>query len=85
MLAIYFQSILVKDRERDGERVNKSSFKGCMVAIRDASYIFQSLLVKGNIIAYVSFVDKISHMKRVCAFNNPKYCFLILQHSAERH
>ena len=41
-----------------GERGNKSSFKGCMVAIRDASYIFQSLLMKGNILAYYSFFEK---------------------------
>ena len=30
-----------------------ASFKGCMVAIRDAIYYFQSTLVKGKILAYV--------------------------------
>ena len=38
-----------------------------MVAIRDASYIFQSILVKDNILAYFSFF-LIIPMKRVCPF-----------------
>ena len=32
-----------------------------MVAIPDASYIFQPILVKGNILAYFSFVLKLSY------------------------
>ena len=28
---------------------------GYMVAIRDASYVFQSILVKANILAYIFF------------------------------
>ena len=38
-------------QEKDVEKGNKFSFSGCMVAIRDASYIFQSILVKVNILA----------------------------------
>ena len=41
-----------------------------MVGIRDASYIFLPiLLVKGNVIAYFLFVEKIGPIKRVCPFN----------------
>ena len=39
-----------------------------MVTIRDASYIFQSILVKANILAYFSFFEKISPIKRLCPF-----------------
>ena len=46
----------------------KSSFKGCMVAIINDSYILQAILVKGNIIGYFSFFDKIRPMKKVCLF-----------------
>ena len=45
-------------QEKDGERGNKLSFSKCMLTIRDASYIFQSILVKGHILAYISFFDK---------------------------
>ena len=38
-----------------------------MVAISDASYIFQSIL--GNILAYFSFFEKINQIKRVRSFN----------------
>ena len=36
-----------------------ASFRGCIVAIRDASYLFQLTLVKGKILAYSSFYEKI--------------------------
>ena len=50
-----------------------------MVAITDASYIFQSILVKGNIVAYVSFFYKFCPMKRVCPFKgNIKYYVIYL-------
>ena len=39
-----------------------------MVATTYARYMFQSILVKGNILAYCSFFEKISPMKRVCPF-----------------
>ena len=56
-----------------GKRGNKSNFIGCMVAIRDASYSFQSILVKGNILAHFSFFENIRPMKRVCPFNMQFY------------
>ena len=40
--------------EKDDESGNKSSFRGCMVAIRGASYI----LVKSNILVYFSVFFK---------------------------
>ena len=40
-----------------------------MVAIRDASYMFQSLLVNGKILAYFSVFETIIPMKGVCPFN----------------
>ena len=38
------------------------------MAIRDASYIFQSILSKANILAYFSFTEKNNPIKRVCTF-----------------
>ena len=35
-----------------------ASLRGCMVEIRYASYFFQSILVKGNILTYISFLEK---------------------------
>ena len=55
--------------QKDRKRSNKFSVRGCMVAIRDASNFFQSILVKVNILAYVSFFEKENrHMKRVSTF-----------------
>ena len=54
--------------QKDRKRSNKFSVRGCMVAIRDASYIFQSILVKANILAYFSFFFKISPIQRMCPF-----------------
>ena len=45
-----------------------ASFRTCMVDIRYASYFFQSILVKGNILAYLSFFKKSNPMTRVCPF-----------------
>ena len=39
------------------------------MAIWDASYIFPSILVKANILAYFSFFENISPIKRLCPFN----------------
>ena len=50
------------------EKGNKFSFRGCIVAIRDASYICLSTLVKANILAYFSCFDKIGPIKRACFF-----------------
>ena len=54
-------------QEKDGERGNKSSCGRGMVAISDASYIFQSMQVKGNILTYFSFFLN-SRIKWVCPF-----------------
>ena len=35
-----------------------ASFRGYMVAIRDASYFFHSILIKGSILANFSFFEK---------------------------
>ena len=35
-----------------------------MMAIRDASYMFQSILAKGNILAYNSFFEKKLDLRR---------------------
>ena len=43
-------------------------FRGLLVAIIDASYFCQSILVKGNILAYFA-VFKNSPMQKVCSFN----------------
>ena len=52
-------------QEQDGEKGTISSFRWC----RDASYVFQLILVKGNILAYFSFLEKNSPVKRVFSFN----------------
>ena len=57
--------------QKDRESGNKSSFSRLLstVAIRDASYIFQLILVRANILAYFSFSEKNSPIKRLCPFN----------------
>ena len=55
-------------RKKDGETGNKFIFSGCMMAMRDASYIVQSILVKYKILAYFSFLWGKKHIKRVCPF-----------------
>ena len=60
----------IRPGKKDGERGNTFSFRVCLVGIRDASYIFESLLVKGNILAYFLFFEnKNSPIKKVCPFN----------------
>ena len=54
---------------KDGERGNQFGFRGCMIAIRDASDIFHAILVKGNILDYFYFLNKNSLIKRACPFN----------------
>ena len=60
----------IQPRQNDGERGNTFSCRGCMVGIRDASYIFQAILVKDTILAYISFFEKkiALYLKRVCPF-----------------
>ena len=41
--------------KRWGEGITNLVLGGCMVPIRDASDILQSILVKANILAYLSF------------------------------
>ena len=60
----------IRPEKKDGERSNRFSLLGCMVAIIDASYIFQSILVKGTILAYFLFCEKMMPIKRVCPFKN---------------
>ena len=54
-----------------------------MVATRDASYIFQSMLVQGNILAYFSFLKKNSFMKRECPLKFELNCFKITKLAEE--
>ena len=35
-----------------------ASFRGCMVDIGHASYFYQSIILKGNILAYFSFFEE---------------------------
>ena len=53
-------NLLMKHSQKDMERGNKFSFRGCLVTIRDASYIFQLILVIANIQAYFSYLKKIA-------------------------
>ena len=39
-----------------------------MLTIRDTSCIFQSILVRANLLAYFSFFEHIIHIKRMCPF-----------------
>ena len=46
------------DSKKGRERGNKFSFRGSMVTIRYASYIFQLILATANILAYFSCFEK---------------------------
>ena len=46
-----------KARKKVGRGVTHSVLGWCMVASRDTSYIFVSILVKCNILAYLSFLE----------------------------
>ena len=60
--------------KRWGElRVTNPVLGGYMVTIRDARYIFQSMLVKAIILTYFSFCERNRPIKRVCTFNIPVY------------
>ena len=76
----------IRPGKRWREGYEKSDLRGCMVATRDASYIFQSILVKGNIVAYFSFFPgKNSLIKRVCPFK--AVCmlhYINMEHSTSR-
>ena len=61
-----------------------------MVAIRDSSYIFQSILVKGNTLAcfYLFFIY--SPMKRYCPFNiklffKPTFMLVVILYDLSAH
>ena len=56
------------DSQKDHERGNTFSFRGSIVTIWDASYIFQLILVTAIILAYFSFFENISPIKRLCPF-----------------
>ena len=53
-------------KQKNGEKGNKKSLRGCMVVIRDANYIFQSM-VKVNILAYFSFFSKLCRLSLTTA------------------
>ena len=61
----------------DGEMGNKYSVRVCVATIRNASYSFQSILVTGNILAYLSFFEKIRPVKRVCTYKFVNFMCII--------
>ena len=68
LLFLYIYRLCTYGQEKYRERCKKFSFMGCVVAIREASYISQSVLVNANILAYFSFLEKNNTIKRVCPF-----------------
>ena len=52
------------DRKKIGSGVTTAVLGG----VRDVSYIFQSILIKANILAYCSCFVKSIPIKRVCPF-----------------